>query len=93
MKPTREQLVEELNKGICSIIFTKVDGSERTMNCTLNMRYLSEAIGTGFIKEEIENTKNSSPDVIPVWDTDVNGWRSFRIESVKSFNSPTYLAG
>ena len=39
---TREQMVEELNKGTCSVVFEKKDGTRRTMSCTLNSTILSE---------------------------------------------------
>jgi hypothetical protein len=91
---SREQMIEELNRGVCIVNFTKADGSDRTMNCTLNSSFLTEAIGTGFIKEENEEqNKTPNPDVIPVWDIDVNGWRSFRIDTVSSFSSSSFLAG
>ena len=90
---TRETMVEQLNNGKCSVVFEQKDGTMRTMNCTLCSRILSEEIGTGFITEETEQTRNTSTDVIPVWEMGVNALRSFRVDSVKEFNTSGYLAG
>jgi len=90
MTLNQENIVEELHKGVCTVRFTKVDGTVRSMHCTLNPALapdMSQSIqedGTG--KER--NTNNVS-----VWDTDINSWRSFRIDSILEFNSPTLLKG
>ena len=41
---TRETMVEQLNNGMCSVVFEKKDGTMRTMNCTLCSRILAEKI-------------------------------------------------
>lgn len=67
--------------GVVNVTFTKVDGSERNMRCTLNDMYLPEEYrGKGSVLTEGEN-------VIRVYDLDVSGWRSFRVESVTSIVS------
>ena len=67
--------------GVVNVTFTKVDGSERNMRCTLNDMYLPEEYrGKGSVLTEGEN-------VIRVYDLDVGGWRSFRVESVTSIVS------
>ena len=76
---TREQLVEQLHRGVCHITFTKVDGEQRHMTCTLSS---SIAAMPQELKEQSNRAKN--PDVIAVWDLDVNSWRSFRVESVSA---------
>ena len=35
----QETIVEELHKGVCTVVFTKTDGTDRTMKCTLNPTY------------------------------------------------------
>ena len=71
-------LNEVLRSGNVEVIFTKVDGTERVMRCTLQPEYLPESI-------EKEGIKVKNVDVTSVWDLDSNGWRSFRNESVKEF--------
>ena len=36
----REKVVTILQSGICTVVFTKKDGTQRTMRCTLNDKYL-----------------------------------------------------
>jgi len=90
MTLNQENIVEELHKGICAVRFTKVDGTVRSMNCTLNptlapsMPQSIQEDGTG---------KERNINNVSVWDTDINSWRSFRIDSILEFNSPTLLNG
>jgi hypothetical protein len=62
------------------ITFTKKDGTERVMNCTLdpNVIPLIESV-------QDKREKNKDKDYIAVYDTDIKSWRSFIIKSVKSF--------
>ena len=76
MTKKREILVEGLKRNLMKVVFTKVNGEERTMLCTLHESVLPEPIIT-------ESTKKVNPDTISVWDIDNNGWRSFRIDSIK----------
>ena len=71
-------LTELLRTGVVEVKFTKVDGTERVMRCTLQPQYLPESI-------EKEGVKVRNPDVQSVWDIDINAWRSFRFDSVKEF--------
>jgi hypothetical protein len=73
----RDTLVEGLRKDVLTINFTKVNGEERVMNCTLNETLLPEAITS-------DSEKKENLDVIAVWDTDKDAWRSFRVDSVNS---------
>ena len=64
------------------VTFTKKDGSERTMRCTLN----ASSIPTE------SNAKENSTRVIPstalaVYDLDKKEWRSFRWDSILEVNN------
>jgi hypothetical protein len=63
------------------ITFTKKDGTERVMNCTLdpNVIPLIESV-------QDKREKNKDKDYIAVYDTDIKAWRSFIVKSVKSFD-------
>jgi hypothetical protein len=64
------------------ITFTKKDGSERVMRCTLNPDVLP--------KKEINEERTSrkiSTTSIPVFDLDTQAWRSFTVRSVKNVYS------
>tara|TARA_Y100001963_G_scaffold55644_1_gene77793 strand:+ start:5542 stop:5805 length:264 start_codon:yes stop_codon:yes gene_type:complete len=78
----RENIAKELHKGICEVFFTKADGTERTMHCTLN----SELAPSMPIEVESTVRKNKNPDAIAVWDTDFDAWRSFRFDRILEFN-------
>jgi hypothetical protein len=74
----RQTLTELIRSGIVEVKFTKVDGSERVLKCTLQPQYLPESV-------EKEGIKVKNEEVQSVWDIDSNGWRSFRFDSVKEF--------
>ena len=45
---------------------------------------LPEYVNNGkTLLQENENKRPENPDVLAVWDVDANGWRSFRIDSIK----------
>jgi hypothetical protein len=83
----KEALLEALHDGICEVTFTKKNGEERVMACTLNEGFLPTQID---IEEAIQK-KKPNPEVLAVWDTDVGGWRSFRWDSLKDFKKEINL--
>ena len=76
----KDNLNELLRYNVATVTFTKVDGSERVMKCTLLKEYIPNAAtkGQNVVSEETTNLNMS------VWDVEAAGWRSFRINSVKS---------
>lgn len=78
MMMKRETLVEGLKNNLVKVVFMKVNGDIREMNCTLHDSILPETIIT-------KTEKKVNQDAISVWDTDNDGWRSFRIDSIKEF--------
>jgi hypothetical protein len=79
----RDKLLTDLRSNAIEIHFTKVNGENRVMRCTLVHRLLPES----FVKylEEQQNEKsfhNQNPDVIAAWDLEKGAWRSFRVDSV-----------
>jgi len=88
---SKEEIRSQLKESICRVVFTKADGSERVMRCTL----LDDIIRP-FIEEiEKRNSKlilegktptvrAENPNLLSVIDLDVNSWRSFKIDSIKS---------
>ena len=61
------------------ITFTKVDGTERTMPCTLRADALPPQPVT-----ENKKPKAHKPETLSVWVLDKNEWRSFRVMNVTS---------
>ena len=65
------------------VTFTKTDGTERTMLCTRNPNVIAEHYTAP--EKKSDKTKTPNPDVIVVFDLDKTSWRSFRIDSIKSY--------
>jgi len=79
---TKENLVDTLRHNIVTVTFTKVDGTERVMKCTLMSEHIPNAPSTN---GEIV-LKETTSKTISVWDTEASGWRSFRVDNVKSIS-------
>jgi len=78
---TRDGLIDLLRHNIVSVTFTKVNGEERIMDCTLQAKLIPNApTQNGELIVETKSTSNN----IAVWDVNANGWRSFRVASVKN---------
>ncbi len=76
----RQQIVETLQHGIVEVNFTKKDGTERKMICTLMEEHLPRV--PRFNKEDAPRTRTE--DVIAVYDLEKMAWRSFHWTSVNS---------
>jgi len=77
----RESIVSDLRKNVLEVTFTKVNGEERVMRCTLDPRYMPPRMESDNVQEANKYNRDN-PDVIAVWDIKNNGWRSFRVDSV-----------
>lgn len=78
---TRDGLIDLLRHNVVTVTFTKVNGEERVMDCTLQANLIPNApTQNGQLIVEGMNTSNN----ISVWDVKANGWRSFRIANVKN---------
>jgi len=73
--PTRDKLIELLQKEVVEVTFTKLDGDERVMPCTLIESYFPDP------KKE---TSQKNDKVVAVWAVESQGFRSFRYDRVKS---------
>jgi len=73
--PTRDKLIELLRDEVVEITFTKLDGDERVMPCTLKESYFPDP------KKE---TSQKNDKVIAVWAIESKGFRSFRYDRLKS---------
>ena len=76
-----EKLKDNLQKGVVEVTFEKNDGSTRVMKCTLSENIIP--ISTETTKAVVKK-KQPNPDVLPVWDIESEGWRSFRWDSIES---------
>ena len=76
----REEWVSQLRTNICEVTFTKVNGDNRVMTCTLR-EDLVPPVASHADDYGVQRTL----DVIRVWDTNALGWRSFRVDNVSNF--------
>ena len=77
----RSTLLEILNTREAVVKFRKLNGDLRTMRCTLRHDLLPEDV------RECLESKNPPklqhfPDLLCVYDLDVDGWRSFHLDSI-----------
>lgn len=81
--PTRQELLNLLEKEIVDVTFDKLSGDERTMKCTLVPSMLPAAQR----EDKLSQTKvrNLEDKVFVVWAIDIEtpAWRSFRYDRVK----------
>lgn len=82
----RDNLLSLLHEGATRVLFTKVDGTQRSMICTLNAKYLPAQEVT---EESEETARKQNPKILSVWDIENEGWRSFRLDFVIDYGSVT----
>lgn len=80
-KQIRSKIIEELQTGTRVVHFTKVNGEKREMTCTLDQTMIPQPTET----QATKSPKAVNEDVLSVWDTTAQGWRSFRIANVTDF--------
>jgi len=73
---TKQSVAELARENVIRVTFTKSDGTERIMVCSLMDQYLPP------IMEDAEVTTKDNPNVLAVMDLQARSWRSFRINSV-----------
>lgn len=93
-----DMLTRYLYEGHVTVVFTKKDGSERTMNCTKQLALIPvekhpkpkpAKEGTdGFDISKIEQVQERDPQLVTVFDVDKQDWRSFRYTTVKDIKFP-----
>ena len=67
-------LINQLTESVLDITFDKVDGTTRTMRCTLD----PNITGANFID-------TTGGDRLHVWDTKAGGWRTVNVDTVTTF--------
>ena len=63
------------------VTFTKVNGEERVMDCTLQEYMLPETV---------ESNRKQNEAVLPVFDINKGEWRSFRMDSITKIEAVEY---
>ena len=83
---TRNDILESLKAGKVDLEFIKADGTLRKMVATLSDDVI-------VYENAPTSSKKQSDFALPVWDTEANGWRSFRWDSLKLVNGVDIPAG
>lgn len=76
----RDEMLENLRAGECRVIFTKVNGEQRDMLCTLNFDLIAED------KRPKSGSTDYSEDVIRAFDINKQEFRTFKVANVISFS-------
>jgi glutaredoxin len=80
----KDEIEVSLNQGATvSVVFTKADGTERTMLCTKNPGVIAEHYTAP--EKKTGRERPETPGVLAVFDLEKHEWRSFRLDSVKSY--------
>ncbi len=86
MELNQDNMLAALREGECEVTFTKVNGDTRVMKCTLNMDIIPKSkMPKGDNVPELREGLDSILKAIRVFDTGLEDWRSFKVETVKNF--------
>lgn len=77
----RDHVVSDLKENICEVFFTKVNGEQRRMRCSLRPDLLPQNANLQYIDEVHQKPENLN--VVAVWDLEKNAWRAFRLDSIE----------
>ena len=78
-----DKVVNTLRENIVKLSFDKVkDGQVRNMRATLDSRFIPEDKRPTTTLEP-----NEKKETVRVYDLDVEGWRSFRVNSLQTFDA------
>ena len=77
----RDTLIKNLQKKTMRITFTKINGEERVMDCSLQEHIIPPT--------DAKNRKENE-EVLPVFDINKGEWRSFRMDSIINIEQLQY---
>ena len=72
----RKWLISHLKYGPVTVYFTKKDGTERKMDCTLKEENIVQ------YEKKTERVRTLNEETCPVFDLEKNEWRSFRYDAL-----------
>lgn len=81
----KEELKPMLVESVCWVCFRKANGDHRVMRGTLKSELLPPKLELVDDKPKVK--KASNPDVQNLFDLDINRWRSFRWDSLVTYES------
>lgn len=80
----KKTVVNKLKNGFGEVFFTKKDGTDREMYCTLNLKTIEEydKEHTDNLGEKYYTNDDNTTDMIRVFDLEKKEWRSFLLSKV-----------
>jgi hypothetical protein len=87
MVMVRSEVIEAIKTSIVDIEFIKKDGAVRLMTCTLR----EESLPAQKDMVQVISEKAPNEEVLAVFDTHAQGWRSFRWDSLKRVNGVDFV--
>jgi hypothetical protein len=84
-KESMTKMLRESETG-CEVKFRKVDGTERTMWCTLNSTLMPQIEEKPKSEKPKKTGLTESNDHVVAWDLEKSAWRSFRCDSILLFS-------
>ena len=88
----KKEMVYVLKESVATVTFIKKDGTERVMKGTLMSTELP-VFAEADKSKTTKAPKKVNEEVIACFDVEAQGFRSFRIDSVTSFETPTASSG
>ena len=85
LESKKQGIVDALNEGLVYLQFKKVNGDLRNMVGTLNSGLIPE----DKVPEEGKERK-SNEELVVLFDTEVNDWRSFRTENLVEYRCDSW---
>jgi len=76
-QPRWTEIWNQITRSVCEVTFTKVDGTSRTLTCTLR----SDLLPVRAVNEN-RRPRPVNYETITVWCPDLQDWRSFRVGNV-----------
>lgn len=75
---SKESLQNLLRSFVATVTFTKKDGTERVMKCTLKQDIAIPH------ERKTDRVKEPKEDMLPVWDLDQGAWRTITVPNILS---------
>lgn len=83
LEKNRTDILAILHEDVCEIVFTKANGENRNMWCTLKADLLPPR-PKAETDDALETKRKMNDENICVWDLEKEAWRSFKVESLIS---------
>lgn len=80
-KNEKRYIDKNLQKKAMRVTFTKINGEERIMDCTLQ---------ENLVPETNPDNRKENEEVLPVFDINKGEWRSFRMDSITNIEVLQY---